>query len=68
MIGESAWIWIAGEQSEKNCYAAFRKSFEITGTVEKAELDIAADSNFTIWLNGERVPAGQFSDFARERT
>ena len=68
MIGASAWIWIAGEQTEKNCYAVFRKNFEITGTVEKAELDIAADSNFTIWLNGVRVPGGQFSDVARERT
>ena len=68
MIGDSAWIWIAGEQTEKNCYTVFRKSFEITGTVENADLAIAADSNFTVWLNGVRVPGGQFSDFAQKRT
>ena len=68
MIGEHAWIWAADLPELKNSFAAFRKTFHVNDTVEKAELDIAADSDFTIWINGVRVPGGQFSDYARNRT
>jgi hypothetical protein len=34
----------------------------------KAELRISADTNFTLFLNGELIGTGQFSDFPDEKT
>lgn len=53
------WIWgEAGRPGpEDNTTYTFEETFEWFGTVEEAfiEFDLAADDDFTIWLNGEEV-------------
>ena len=68
MLENCQWIWFAGEQTEKNIYGAFRKIFEIAEIAPETVLNIAADSNYTVWINGNRMKAGQFSDYSQHRT
>ena len=68
MLENCQWIWFAGEQTEKNIYGTFRKIFEIAEIAPETVLNIAADSNYTVWINGNRMKAGQFSDYSQHRT
>ena len=49
MLENCQWIWFAGEQTEKNIYGTFRKIFEIAEIAPETVLNIAADSNYTVW-------------------
>jgi serine/threonine protein kinase len=60
----AAWIWFDETRSSADTLTlrrAFRKTFTIDGSsVERARLDIAADSSFIVWINGERLGQGDF--------
>lgn len=68
MIHQGKWIWLANRQADKNFYASFRKTFQMDQVPDKAVLSLAADSNFSIWINGIRIPGSQFSDYAQSKT
>ena len=48
--------WITADDStcnERNVWIEFRKDFDLTKKVKKAEAKIAADSKYWLWINGE---------------
>ncbi|WP_036745303.1 family 78 glycoside hydrolase catalytic domain [Paenibacillus sp. UNC451MF] len=55
----SYWIWSEGEESPRNEWRCFRKTFEVSeeGWTE-AELSITADSRYILYINGERIGRG----------
>lgn len=57
--GRLRWIWAPGAEprtSVDSCF--FRKVFQTNWPADEATLDITADANFQVWLNGEWVGAG----------
>jgi hypothetical protein len=59
----AAWIW--WEKAAEGAMLAFRKEFSLESVPARAVLSIAADRSCTIWLNGQRVGSGEFSDTAK---
>ena len=60
MDHRSKWIWLQqGETADQ--YAEFYDGFVFAGT--HALLRISADSNYAVYLNGERIASGQYPDF-----
>ena len=47
------WIW--ADRTTANSYVAFRKTFELDGAPKTAVADIAAESKYYLWVNGELV-------------
>ncbi|MEK7413073.1 MAG: family 78 glycoside hydrolase catalytic domain [Planctomycetota bacterium] len=65
-ITSANWIWdtrVAGDHR----YVCFRRDFRIA-SAGTAVLEIAADSDFVVWLNGCEIGRGQFSDWPQQRT
>ena len=62
------WIWGADKCGKSDSYKAFRKSFELDELPGMAAIQIAADSTFALYVNGVRVPGGQFSDYPADRS
>lgn len=63
------WIWSPDGGRNVNQYVEFRREFTLAeDACEGAELCLGVDSNFVAWVNGERVGAGQFSDFPDSKT
>ena len=65
---ESPAKWIFPER-EKDCinqYVDFFHEFSSTG--KSAELRISADTDFVVWLNGQLVGHGQYSDYPDAKT
>lgn len=54
MDWEAQWIW-QSEDGPANSWVAFRKQLEITEVPEKAVANIAADSKYWMWINGELI-------------
>ena len=54
------WIWKSG-YNRKDDYAEFITPFSYSG--EKTVLKISADSEYAVFINGEYVYSGQYSDF-----
>jgi alpha-L-rhamnosidase len=52
------WIWDSAEAHPRNSWTCFRKSFELHGAPEEAELSLFADSRYVLWVNGARVGQG----------
>ena len=62
------WIWDASKCGKPDSYKAFRKSFVLDEKPGIAAVQIAADSTFALYVNGVRVPGGQFSDYPADRS
>ena len=65
-MNNAKWIWTK-EKYEVNEYADFIKEFEILEIDNNATIKISADSEYILWINGEFVSAGQFSDFPENK-
>ena len=64
MMHSAFWMWPAESATDVNRYAEFRHEFVLdTGPSGEAWLAIAADSQYTVWLNGEFVGTGQYTGF-----
>ncbi|MBQ9131546.1 MAG: hypothetical protein IJX62_03635, partial [Clostridia bacterium] len=61
MFKQAKWIWLA-TGSQKDQYADFTDTF-ISQKNGKDELRIAADSDYTVWINGQLVGFGQYGDY-----
>lgn len=53
------WIWINGKK-DRDFYAEFTASF---GRVKSPVLEISADSEYAVFLNGKYVYSGQYADY-----
>jgi putative heme-binding domain-containing protein len=58
--GEAHWIWSPAQTKNEipvgECY--FRKSFDLAGAAEGAEIQITADNEFELTVNGQPVAKG----------
>ena len=63
-----AWIWARDAGTGPDTFAAFRREFFFDAVPPKAELDLAVDSDFTLYVNGKVVPGTQFSDYPERKT
>jgi hypothetical protein len=60
---QAAWIWRQSEAG-KDEFSDFVTTFSADKADGKAyTLSIAADSNYTVWLNGELAAFGQYADY-----
>lgn len=55
-IPGATWIWQASS-TVPNAVVAFEKSFTVSGTVLSAQLDIAADNSYKVFIDGVQVAA-----------
>ncbi|OHB55211.1 MAG: hypothetical protein A2Y12_09300 [Planctomycetes bacterium GWF2_42_9] len=62
------WIWPAQYKDEINYYVEFRHEFDVQDIPGDAQLKISVDSNYVVWLNGNFVNTGQFTDFPENKT
>ncbi len=51
------WIWTGDAAAARNAYALFRRTFE-TDRPGRLDIDITADSFYTLYLDGRRVTRG----------
>lgn len=65
-IASARWIWDARVAGEHRC-VCFRRDFRVR-TAGPAVLEIAADSDVVVWLNGCEIGRGQFSDWPQRKT
>ncbi len=71
LFARASWLWLAGEETQPNTYGCFRTEFNLSANRrewEHATLCLSADSNFTVFVNGQHCPGGQFSDYPTEKT
>lgn len=68
-IRDAEWIWDPALPEGPHQYVCFRKTFRLgRGTPAKADLEIAAGSDFIAWINGVEAGRGQYSDWPRKKT
>ncbi len=67
-IESSRRIWCAGsDENAKDTFMRFRGECTVPAAAD-AELLVSADTEFTLFLNGKRIPASQFPDYPEEKT
>lgn len=64
MHPQSQWIW-ADVPAQSDQYAEFYNAFDFNGG--EAYLQISADSNYAVYLNGDLVDSGQYPDFPHSK-
>lgn len=67
MQNTAGWIWHDREMIPDS-YAAFRRTFVLDAVPQKPTLAIAADSEFSLFVNGKCLTGSQFADFPTEKT
>ena len=69
IISSGSWIWSSGaENTLPDSYGAFRRKFDLQKLPEKLFICIAADSDFSLYVNGSIVPGNQFSDYPHSKS
>ncbi|RCW48929.1 family 78 glycoside hydrolase catalytic domain [Paenibacillus prosopidis] len=66
---QANWIWSEGEESPRNEWHCFRKTFTVT--VEewgKASLRMTADSRYVLYINGQRLGRGPVRSWPFEQS
>ncbi len=58
----AAWIWHQ-DPAKPDEYCDFLTEFEASDDDARYYLSIAADSNYTVWLNGTLAAFGQYADY-----
>ena len=61
------WIWNEGEESPRNEWWRFRKSFELDKQPRSAKLSIVADSRYVLYVNGTQVGRGPVRSWPKEQ-
>lgn len=67
-IEKSSRIWARGMENAPDLYLCFRKKFHLKKTNLPVYAQIAAETDFALYVNGTRVPVTQFPDFEWEKT
>lgn len=58
MANTAKYIWCDRHGEGRNLHGMFRRSFDLTGKVRKAKLNLFADSVYEIYINGQYVNFG----------
>ncbi len=67
-IAGSSRIWVRDQENAPDLYLCFRKKFYLNKTASPAIAQIAAETDFVLYVNQTRVPVTQFPDFEWEKT
>ena len=59
--GSAKWIWTRESIFNTNQFVSFRRNFEYSGG--EIELQITADSRYTVWINGKYVQFGPIRSY-----
>ena len=62
MLHLANWIWLPHCAENKNVYADFKQPLTLSGN-ETVYLEISADGNYAVYLNGQFVNSGQYPDY-----
>ncbi|MDQ0920241.1 family 78 glycoside hydrolase catalytic domain [Paenibacillus sp. V4I5] len=66
--GLAQWIWSDGDESPRNEWRCFRKSFEVpTKGWDSAKIAITADSRYVLYINGELLGRGPARSWPSEQ-
>jgi len=57
-MNSAKYVWFDSKGEGRNLHGMFRRSFEVTGAVRKAQLHLFADSVYELVVNGQRVNFG----------
>ena len=57
------WIWTSAGEDGVNLYADFRQTFALSALPSAARLQISADAQYEVYLNGTVLPLSQFPDY-----
>jgi alpha-L-rhamnosidase len=69
MAWRAEWIWNGGEESPRNEWWCFRKTFEVRdGRWDEAQIALTADSRYVLYVNGERVGRGPVRSWPFEQS
>ncbi|OQA82794.1 MAG: Bacterial alpha-L-rhamnosidase [Lentisphaerae bacterium ADurb.Bin242] len=70
LLKNTKWIWTSAEDAGKDIYRCFCKKFAVDAEFlrKRVFLEISADSFYTVFLNGVRCTATQFSDVPPQKT
>ena len=60
-LKQANWIWCSGSE-EKNCYVDFKQCFTCEEEAP-AVIELSADGNYALYLNGCFVNSGQYPDY-----
>jgi hypothetical protein len=60
---QAQWIWTDGEASPRNVYLCARRDFDLPDATGDFRLNIAADSRYRLYVNGEWVGDGPARSF-----
>jgi len=52
---QSQWISAVQSKNETNIWQVFRKNINLSATPQKANVRIAVDSKYWLWINGEMI-------------
>ncbi len=59
---KAAWIWRQGEAGRDE-FVDFLTTVSVPATGKRYYLHLAADSNYTVWMNGTLCTFGQYADY-----
>ena len=65
LFAKSYPVWCSCESEKSDQYRIFRKKFTLK-SAGKYFLDIAADSTYVVYINGQVVPCQQTADFPKD--
>jgi alpha-L-rhamnosidase len=65
-LAAANWIWGRTEKADQ--YRCFRRSVNLARPARDAVVEISADSDFVLWVNGCEAGRGQFSDLRGHKT
>jgi len=68
LLKQASRIWLRQSKPLAHQYVCFRKSFILESVEQNSTIDISADSDFVLYLNGREVGRGQFSDYPQRKT
>ena len=66
MINTAKWIWPEGKY-DVNEYADFICEFDVSEISKNSNIKISVDSEYVLYINGEFVSVGQYSDFPENK-
>lgn len=62
MLKNANWIWLPTCTETKNIYADFKETLTLRAA-DSTLLDISADGNYAVYVNGHFVNSGQYPDY-----
>ncbi len=62
------WVWPQELQGQVNQYVDAVHEFELAEPPQAVSLQISADTDYAVWLNGSFIGRGQFSDYPEAKT